>query len=321
MTINTRKLSSIVEERNSELESKYETLNTTGVVEADYISTGLTTLDELGMVEVGILTAIAGHTGDGKTAVAMQLLESCSKQGYKPISCTFEDPGKFVSDRLTARELGESAFRLRKLAIEDEKIGLRLRSATSKISSWAQNVTVIEDMVPVQELLDYFDVVVSEATGLISIDYAQAFDSEPDEKSVERVVARLAWGCNQLAKRKNVAVVLYSQIKSEVLSRGKRQYDNWMFTNKKEPGPSDYAAVEGYRPLNGDMQWSTALGQRCKQSIMLFRPGNWLKTHGVSAKDDVMHVMADKGNYSPSKQIKVLGFHGPTARIYDKVKK
>jgi replicative DNA helicase len=318
MSITPKRLSDIVEDRNTELTSKYELLNTTGEVEADYISTGLATLDSLGMVERGILTAVAGHTGDGKTAFSMQLIESAAKQHYKPIACFFEDPGKFVSDRLTAVELGESAFNLRKLGIEDENIGRRLRAATDKINDWASRVNVIDELVPASELIDYFNTVVVEETGLISIDYAQAFDSEQDEKSVERVVARLAWGCNQLAKTRNVAVVLYSQVKTEVLARGKRQYDNWCYQNKREPNPSDFAAVEGYRPLNGDMQWSTALGQRCKQSIMIFRPGNWLKTHGIAAKDDVMHAMADKGNYSPAKQIKVLGFDGPRARIYER---
>lgn len=320
MTVLTKKLSDIVEERNAELADKYEKLQTTGEVDADYISTGLATLDALGLMERGILTAVAGHTGDGKSAFALQLIESAAKQGLSPIACFFEDPGKFVADRLTAKELGESAFKLRKLAIDDDKIGKRLSAATNKIGSWAQNVDIIDELVPTVELFDYFEHAVDESTGLVSIDYAQAFDSEQDEKSVERVVARLAWSGNQLAKKKNVAVVLYSQIKNEVLSRGKRQYDNWCYVNKKEPGSSDIAAVEGYRPLNGDMQWSTALGQRCKQSIMIFRPYNWLRTHGVSCQDNVMDVMADKGNYSPAKQIKRLGFDGPTARIYDRKK-
>lgn len=317
MTIITKKLSDIVEERNAELAAKYERYLETGEVDADCVSTGLETLDNLGLVEKGILTAIAGHTGDGKSAVALQLIESAAQQGYKPVACFLEDPGKFTSDRLTAKIIGESAFKLRKLAIDDDKIGKRLSAATNQINSWAQNVTVIDEMVPASELLDYFDLTVSEETGLVSIDYAQAFDAEQDEKSVERVVARLAWGCNQLAKKTNTAVVLYSQIKTEVLTRGKRTFDNWMFVNRREPTSSDIAAVEGYRPLSGDMQWSSALSQRCKQSIFIFRPYNWLRTHGVSCKDNVMDVMADKVNFSPAKTIKRVGFHGPTARIYD----
>jgi hypothetical protein len=217
--------------------------------------------------------------------------------------------------------IGESAFKLRKLGIEDDTIGRRLAAATRSINEWAKNVVIIDELVPVDELLDYFDLVVDEETGLISIDYAQAFPAEQDEKSVERVIAKLAWRCNQLAKAKNVGCTLYSQVTKEVLTRGKRQFDNWTFTNKREPGPTDYAAVEGYRPLTGDMQWSSALGQRCKQSIMVFRPGNWLRTHGIDAKDDFIDVVADKGNYSPAKQIKRLGFHGPTARLYERKKK
>lgn len=318
MTVLTKKLSEIVEERNEALIDKYERMHTTGEVDADYISTGLSTLDALGLTEKGILTAVASHSGDGKSTFALQLIQAAAEQGYKPINCSFEDPGKFTSDRLTSQMLGDSAFKLRKLAIEDDKIGLRLREATNRICKWAKNVTVIDELVPTAELFEYFDLAVNDETGLISIDYAQAFDAEQDEKSVERVVARLAWGGKTLAMKKNVAVVLYSQVKAEVLQRGRRQFDQWCFMNKKEPGPKDYAAVEGYRPGNGDMQWSTALGQRCKQSIMLFRPGNWLKTHGVDAEDRTMHCMADKGNFSPAKQIKVIGFDGRQAKIYDR---
>src|SRR5687768_599193 len=122
MTIVTKKLSDIVEERNSELARKYDKLQTTGEIEADYLSTGLSTLDALGMTERGILTAVAAHTGDGKSVFAMQLIEAAAKQGYSPKACFFEDPGKFISDRYTSKAIGESAFKLRKLAIEDDNI-------------------------------------------------------------------------------------------------------------------------------------------------------------------------------------------------------
>lgn len=321
MTIQSKILSDIVEARNAELAAKYEKLQTTGEVDIEYIPTGLNTLDELGLMERGILTAVAGHTGDGKSAVALQLMRGAARVGYKPICCFFEDPDKFVADRLTSQELGESAFKLRRLSIEDDNIGKRLSAATNKIGSWASRVTIIDELVETGELLEYLWHKTNDETGLIQIDYAQAFDSEHDEKSVERVIARLAWGANQLAKRKDVAVVLYSQVRKEVMGRGKSVYDRWVWDNKREPTEKDLAAVEGYRPLTGDMQWSSALGQRCKQSVMIFRPFNWLKTHGVVCRDNVMHVMADKGNFSPAKDIKVLGFDGPTARIFDREKR
>jgi replicative DNA helicase len=147
------------------------------------------------------------------------------------------------------------------------------------------------------------------------VDYAQAFDAEADEKSVERVVARLAWRLNDLAKRTGASVVLMSQVKREVLDRGRRWFDSWRWKNPNEPLRSE--AVEGFRPLAGDLQWSTALWQRCKQGLFLFRPGSWLRSMGADTPDDVMEVSIAKGNFGPNNEIIRLGWDGPRARIFD----
>lgn len=76
-------------------------------------------------------------------------------------------------------------------------------------------------------------------------------------------------------------------------------------------------AVEGFRPGAGDLQWSTALWQRAKQGLFLFRPGSWMRSLGADCRDDIMEVSIGKGNFGPTNEILRLGWDGPQARIFD----
>lgn len=316
MGVKPIKLSKIVEDRNAELAFQYQQLAAGEEVDLGFISTGIPELDTAGLLERGILTGFAAHPGDGKSAVATHLLRAAALAGFNPIGFFFEDPGKFLSDRLTSQELNESAFHLRRLDIKDTNIARRLAAATERVNDWAEHVEIIDEMLPTGELIDYLNSTATEDTGLVVVDYAQAFDSEADEKSVERVIARLAWGLNQTAKHKNIATVLFNQVKREVQERGHRRLENFRFKNGRDPTETDLEAVEGYRPLGtNDAQWSTAIGQRCKQWVDIFRPGNWLRTHGVNAKDDRMDFTIQKGNYGPAKGGISCHWDGPTARI------
>lgn len=289
-------------------------------MEIQYIPTGLPSLDAAGLLERGILTIVGGDPGAGKTAWNLMFLKSAAEWGYSPISFFFEDPLHFIADRITARSMGESAFKLRRIQLPGLDIQSRL-GRVGESEDWTQHVLVNDDFKNSGQLLDWLDSNVTEATGLVTVDYAQAFDSEDNEKSVERVIARLAWGLNQLAKKKNVAVVLFSQLKTDVKDRGKKWYDNWRWNNKRDPGEADQDAVEGYRPISGDLQWSSALTQRAKQIIFIFRPGAWLCAHGVDAKDNHVDCVIAKGNYGPSNDFIRFGWDGPQTRIYEREKR
>jgi replicative DNA helicase len=169
-------------------------------------------------------------------------------------------------------------------------------------------------------MMDTIDI----GTGLVVVDYFQAFDSERDERSVERVVARLAWGLLDVAKEKRCAVVAFSQVKKEVLERGRKFFDSWMWQQKKsgEDVKAHPQAVEGYRPLDGDAQWASAINQRAKDVISIFRPGNWLRKHGFTdAKDDTMEFMRVKGNYAPGQRPVRMQWDGGTTTISERKKK
>lgn len=315
-----KKLSDLLEQRNEELAELYEMKEAGEEIEPQFIPTGLPSLDSRGLLEKGILTVVGGDPGVGKTAWALKFLKGASQNGYKPVGFFFEDPLKFLCDRITSEEIGESAFKLRRLDLDDVDISSRLKSVVVS-ANWTERVRIDDTFKNTGQLLEWLNENTTEETGLVLVDYAQAFDSESDEKSVERVIARLAWGLNQLAKAKNIAVVLFSQLKTEVRERGKKWFDNWRWKNGNDPQPSDYAAVEGYRPISGDLQWSSALYQRAKQILYIFRPGAWLRSHGVAALDNTVQATIDKGNYGPNKEIVEFLWNGALTKISEKKKK
>lgn len=317
-----KKLSEILRTRNKELAEKYALKAAGKEYDNDSISTGLPSLDSKGLLEKGILTIIAGDPGAGKTAWALHLLESAVGQGYSPIGFFFEDPFKFLADRITSKSMGESAFDLRRIQVSSSDVGKRIE-AVEREESWTESVTVDDQLRPVGELLrlcgDFIEDS-KEETGVVLVDYAQAFDAEEDEKSVERVIARLAWGLSALAKKYNVAVVLFSQIKKEVSDRGKKWFESWTWNRRKSGesealGPTDVEAVEGFRPLSNDLQWSTSLQQRAKQILFIFRPYYWLRQYGVNCPDNRMQVMIAKGNYGPNMEMCQFEWNGALGSI------
>ncbi len=310
-------LSEAIQERNEELARLYEEKEAGREVELQYIPTGLPSLDGMGLLEKGILTIVGGDPGVGKTAWAIQFLKAASEEGYNPIGFFYEDPIKFISDRITSAAIGESAYKLRRIQLPDDNISARLRTV-HKCLDWATHVSFEDVLEDTGKLLEQLDAEINEATGLVVIDYAQAFDAEKDERSVERVIARLAWGLNQMAKEKNIAIVLFSQLKTEVRERGNKWYENYRYKSQSEAGETSWEAVEGFRPRSGDLQWSSALYQRAKQIIYLFRPAAWLNSFGVQAKDDFVQVQIDKGNYGPNKKILQFEWNGSTASISEK---
>lgn len=315
-----RKLSDVVRERNEGLALLYDDREAGKDVELQYIPTGLSSLDKLGLLEKGILTIVGGDPGVGKTAWAIQFLKSAADAGYNPFGFFFEDPIPFISDRITSQAIGESAYKLRRIELAGNDISDRVRSVADRLD-WLQYVTIEDTLTSSTDVLTVLDERTDESTGLVVIDYAQAFDAEQDEKSVERVIARLAWGLNQLAKKKSIAIVLFSQLKTEVRERGNKWYENYRWKTGQDADETSAEAVEGFRPRSGDLQWSSALYQRAKQILYLFRPGHWLRTFGVNAKDDKVQVQIDKGNYGPNKEIVEFEWNGALAMISEKQRK
>lgn len=320
----TENLYEWVYNRKEQLKKQY-TLRDEGKAPMVHVPTGLSKLDDVGLFEPGILTVGVAHPGDGKSAFALQVAEGAARAGID-VQCYFmEDPRKMVSDRVIAPIIGESAFALRRLKLEASAsdIGKRLDAVVDDIS-WAKRIIVDDVFHETAELIELIEERWTRRTRLIIIDYLQAFDAEDDEKSVERVLARLTWKMNQSAMKRDAAYFALAQPKTrEVEDRGRRWFEacRWKARSKnddKEIEPT-LEWVEGFRPLAGDIQWATgATKQRSRQMLSIFRPHAWMRMMGLNFVDDRSEVQLCKGNYGPNNQKMVFYWDGPTGRLIDK---
>lgn len=312
-----RSLREYIEERNAELAAAYESGNPI----VSCIQTGLPTLDKHYLNERGILTTYQAHPGEGKSSAARIMLHGAASAGYRPIFFPFEDPTDKISDAYTAKELGVSGSDLRNGKLTNP--GPRLLAATDALW-WTEAVQVHDEKLSSGETIELLEDTIKPDTGIVILDYYQAMDAEPDEKSVERVISRLCWKLLKLAKTHNIAVVGFSQVKNSVLDRGKQAFDRIVFNHQKqgiELKPEPWM-VEAFRPVGGDSQWATGIYQRTKDLISIFRPGRWLREMGFSDyKDNVGEWMRVKTNYMEGQQPIRLRWDGPTSSFYEPTKK
>lgn len=309
-----------LEERRQELEETYG-LAALGIEPDTHCPTGLRRLDDAGLLELGVATIVLGHEGDGKSALGLQFLEGCARSGFRAVGFWPEDPRRFISDRVYAPIVGESATRIRRARVDNVAgFPARIRAAQQEAREWASRIDVcdrrLSGTAAIAELKRRW---VKGQHRLAVFDYGQVFGDNGDgdeEKSVERRLNKFVWDANEFAKDYNAAVVILSQVGKPVKERGRRLYDLW---KQQNPGKvPTVQAVEGYRPLSGDGQWApSAFGQKARAVISWFRPHLWLMEHGVDVQDDVCEALVIKNNYGESKRLVRLRWHGPTTRISD----
>lgn len=310
-------LREIIETRNAELAAKYES----GDPIVSCVQTGLVTLDNAYVNERGILTTYQAHSGEGKSSAARVFLEGAASAGFEPIFMPFEDPPDKISDAFTSSCMGVTGGDLRNGKVKDAP--KRLLAATDSLW-WSENVQVQPDKIPTEDIIRLLNSEITERTGLVVLDYYQAMDAEQDEKSVERVISRLCWKLLDVAKTYNVAVIGFSQVKNDVITRGKQSFDRIAYTyqrNNEEMKPEAWM-VEGFRPVYGDSQWATGIYQRSKDLMSIFRPGRWLQLMGFTdAKDDYSEWMRVKANYNEGQKPLKIGWNGPTSSFHEWRKK
>lgn len=277
-----------------------------GEVVTPFISTGLRSWDKNGGLLRGILTVIGAATGEGKSIVKLQLARGAAQDLHKVCMVDFEDPAGKTADRVFSGATGINNRLLGLLDIEEFDVA-RLEAAAAEIAGWAPRVEHHVGLVDTKRCLE-----IMEATDadLILIDYAQAFPEDAN-KTMERTIAEFAWTANELAQRKNCAVVVFSQIIREVEQRGYRIYERAKF---KDPDACD---VSGFCPGGlSDVSWAKSLGERAKELGYIWRPGRIARKLGANVPDNRMRVVWGKVNFGEEKDI-VLVFDGPTATIKD----
>lgn len=273
-----------------------------------HVPTGLRRLDDrFGGLEIGILTLVVAHTGDGKTAVLGQFAKAAAQAGLGVLVILLEDPLARLADRYLAAVLGESANALARLKFDDPT---RLDAALEH-TDWARRVGVVAGQLAFDEALEVIDScheVGGAPLRLVLFDYAQGMEDTAEEK-----LAALGWALNARAADRALAAVLASQVTSEVIQRGRGRWERTLAQGRPDAG--------GFRPGKGDVAFSRRLEQRAKANIYVFREGRWRRDMGDrAAKDDRIELNWGKANFGPEGS-EVFGWDGRSCTIYDLTEK
>jgi replicative DNA helicase len=277
-----------------------------GEVVTPYISTGLESWDANGGILRGILTVIGAATGEGKSIVKLQLARGAAKDLHTVCMIDFEDPAGKTADRAFSGVTGINNRLLGLLQVEEFDVA-RLDMARDEIATWAERVEHHVGLVSTERC---FEIMEESGADLILVDYAQAFP-EAEGRNMERTIADFAWKANDLAQRKNCAVVIFSQIIREVEQRGYRMYERSKFKN---PEAID---VSGFCPTGlTDISWAKTLGERAKELGYIWRPNRIAAKLGARVQDNRLRVIFAKVNFGEEKDL-LFEFDGPTATIRD----
>lgn len=277
-----------------------------GEVVTPYISTGLRAWDENGGILRGILTVIGAATGEGKSILKLQLARGAAQDLNTVCMIDFEDPAEKTVDRAFSFETGVNNKHIGKYEIDRQNLE-QLKRAQERMADWAGRIQHHTGLVSTSKCLELMN---SCNADLILVDYAQAFP-EDDDKSMERTIAKFAWDANELAQRKNCAVIVFSQIVRAVEERGYRIFERAKF---RDPEAID---VSGFAPGGlSDISWAKSLGERAKELAYIWRPNRIAQKLGARVQDNRMKIIFGKVNFGEEKDL-TFAFDGPSASIRD----
>lgn len=264
--------------------------------------TGFDRLDaEFGGVRTGIVTEIAAHSGDGKSALAKQLSESCARHGGAAAVFYVEDPSDATAERQFAGDTGIDGARIGRLDLGVADLN-RIEKAAADAASWAKRVVPFFEPYEVDEVLeavDGIDTVGGAPLRLVVIDYLQLLGSS---KNLEDDLARLVKGLHARSRERKFASVVTSQVATDVIRRGRERW----FERKD---------ISGIVPGPGDTEWSRRAEKACKAHWAVVRPGRWRRLFGdETAADDTAELHVVKQNFGPTGWVE-LGWDAPTARF------
>jgi replicative DNA helicase len=271
-----------------------------------HIPTGFLAIDEtFGGIRVGCATALMAHTGDGKSAFARQVCEAAAKAGAGVLWFCGEDPEDATAERFLADGTGISSTEMGRLDVTQAELD-RIGSAALDAGGWARRIEVRFGPVDTDEILATVDAlpdVGGSPLKLVVVDYIQIMAAS---RNLEDDIARLATGLNARAgdPQRRLAVLLLSQVRTDVLKRGREHYHSHRDTS-------------GFTPGLGDTEWCSRAEKSTKAVWALIRPGRWRREMGEDAEDDYAELHVRKQNFGPCGWEK-LGWNGPMCQFFNK---
>jgi hypothetical protein len=273
------------------------------------------------------MTTVGLHSGDGKSMVRKHLARAAAMAGLRVQEYVFEDPEELAADRTFSDLMDEDSLALRRLRLGGD-VRSRIGAAVTEAGDWARRIAFITETLTAEQLYEsvmdnWYGDGKDDPTRLVLVDYAQMFDGDSDS-SKQREISDLAKLGIVVAKgdrgtgRGRCSFTVFSQVKTEVEARGRRWLESAKWNADKAGRPLDVAALYGFRPGAGDLQWSSALVHRSKILLYGFRPGRWARRMGVAGVlDNVLELYSDKENFGPDANTVTLSWDGSRGRIWD----
>lgn len=275
-----------------------------GEIVRTHTPTGLVEFDRtFGGLELGVLTLVVGHTGDGKSVLIKQFAQAAAMAGIASLVYFVEDPERRTADRFLADATNVAATELGRLDLTAGQVEDVSRAAEE--AEWSDRVAVQFGPVTPEQILADAErhVTVGKApVGLIAVDYAQALATEG---SMEETCGSTARTLNVLAVDRNISTVFGSQVTTDVLRRGRARWER------------SFGDVSGFLPSIGDAMWSRRMEQYAKAVLVPFRPNRWKKELGEEALDNVIELHVPKMSFGPPGWVS-LGWDGAHSRIFSK---
>jgi replicative DNA helicase len=269
-----------------------------------HVPTGFTVLDDAyGGIQIGVATELMAHTSDGKSAFARQVAEAAARVGAGAIWFCGEDPEDSTAERFFADATGVSATAMGRLDVSGGELD-RIDRAAKEAGEWASRIEVRFGPVDVDEILAVVDgtpTVGGVPLKLVIVDYLQIMAAS---RQLEDDIARLSTQLNARAGARRVAVLLLSQVASDVLKRGREYYQQ-------------HRDVSQFTPGLGDTEWCRRAEKSTKAVWALVRPGRWRREMGEDAADDYAELHVRKASFGPTGW-ETLGWRGDLCRFENK---
>jgi replicative DNA helicase len=256
------------------------------------LPTGFSRIDEKGGLQKGDLVVIAAESSQGKTSLALSMVNFMAKNKHKIAFYSLEMMAVQLASRLTAMESGISSSNILYSKLNENQF-VHIDKSLSKI---ANNSIYIDEKSTLS-----IDTILSSIRSMKSkydiecvvVDYIQIIPQNEKGKSEEQILASIARRLKNIAKELNICVIAISQLNREL--------------NAGEP---TLARLRGSGQIN----------EAADVTMLIYRPEVVGKTYtnefaSVDVKDTALINIAKGRNIGIFKFIS--GFHAPTTHFYE----
>lgn len=246
-------------------------------------------VDEGGL-RLGALSVLAARSGQGKSALAEQILINIAKNGDSGAYVSMEMPPKDVMKRAVS---SESDITMRELFVDRNPSMEQLRLECQRLSSIPLYFPCIGKSMTIQNITDGIRKVVRKYKAkIVVVDYLQRIiDNSKKNETNEQFIGRCVTSLKDIAQMLNIHIMLLCQV------------------NRSSDGEPDESMLRG----------SGQILEGCDDLFLLYQPKDGGRYSGeftnIDPKSTAL-VRNAKGRHT-GKKARIIGFDGTHVRFYD----